>query len=178
MPHDSYPDDLIRHILTSVRTIAVVGASANPVRASFFVSNYIAAKGFRVFPVNPGHAGAEIGGRLAYARLTDIPEPIDMVDVFRASEHVASVVEEALALNPRPKVIWTQLGVRDDAAAARAEAEGIAVIQNRCPKIEYGRFSGEISWSGVNSGLLSARKPLRQDAGVQRLAVRPPAPRD
>ncbi|HEY0293182.1 MAG TPA: CoA-binding protein [Hansschlegelia sp.] len=140
MSHDAYSDDLLRAVLTSVRTIAVVGASPNPERASFYVARFLADRGYRVFPVNPGHGGGEIAGLPAFATLADIPEPIDMVDVFRASEHVAGVVEEALALSPLPKVIWTQLDVRDDAAAARAEAAGLTVIMNRCPKIEIPRL--------------------------------------
>lgn len=142
MTHDSYSDDLIRHVLTSVRTIAVVGASAKPDRASYYVSAFLAENGYRVIPVNPGLAGSEIDGRTVFATLADIPEPIDMVDVFRASEHVSSVVDEALALTTPPKVIWTQLDVRDDAAAARAEAAGLTVIMDRCPKIEHPRLLG------------------------------------
>ncbi|GLK68273.1 CoA-binding protein [Hansschlegelia plantiphila] len=140
MSHDAYSDDLLRAVLTSARTIAVVGASPNPERASFYVARFLADRGYRVFPVNPGHGGGEIAGLPAFATLADIPEPIDMVDVFRASEHVAGVVEEALALSPLPKVIWTQLDVRDDAAAERAEAAGLTVIMNRCPKIEIPRL--------------------------------------
>ncbi|MFC7052739.1 CoA-binding protein [Hansschlegelia quercus] len=136
----AYSDDLIRDVLTGVRTIAVVGASPKPERASFYVARFLAERGYEVFAVNPGHAGARIAGLPTFARLGDIPQAIDMVDVFRASEHVGTVVEEALALGPRPKVIWTQLDVRDDAAAARAEAEGVTVIMDRCPKIEIARL--------------------------------------
>jgi predicted CoA-binding protein len=125
-----------RAILSGVRTIAVVGASPNPARPSHGVARFLAARGYKVFPVNPGHGGGEIAGLPAFATLADIPEPIDMVDVFRASEHVAEVLDEALALDPRPKVFWTQLGVADAAAAARAEAEGLTVVMDRCPKIE------------------------------------------
>lgn len=128
--------DVIRQILSSVRTIAVVGASPNPSRDSHIVSAFLAARGYRVFPVNPGHGGKEIAGLMTYASLADVPEPIDMVDVFRASEHVGGVLDEALALATPPKVFWTQLGVRDDASAARAEAAGLTVVQNRCPKID------------------------------------------
>ncbi|RXF75135.1 CoA-binding protein [Hansschlegelia zhihuaiae] len=126
----------IPSILAGVRTIAVVGASPNPARPSNDVARFLAARGYKVFPVNPGHGGGGIAGLPAFATLADIPEAIDMVDVFRASEHVAEVLEQALALDPRPKVFWTQLGVVDEAAAARAEAEGLAVVMDRCPKIE------------------------------------------
>lgn len=136
----AYPDELIRRILTSVRTIAVVGASPNPSRPSFQVARFLSERGHEVFAVNPGHAGSEIAGLPAFAALGDIPHAIDMVDVFRASEHVAQVIDEALALSPLPQVIWTQLGVRDDAAAARAEAAGITVIMDRCPHIEAERL--------------------------------------
>jgi len=171
MDHDRYPDAYIRGILESVRTIAIVGASANEVRPSFFVLKYLVQKGFTVFPVNPGLAGKEIAGRPVYGRLADVPGPVDMVDVFRNSEAAAGVVDEALALAPLPKVIWMQLGVRNDAAAAKAEAAGVSVVMNRCPKIEYGRLSGEISWAGVNSRTLSARRPVRRE-GFQRLGLR------
>jgi predicted CoA-binding protein len=171
--HDRYPDALIEEILVSVRTVAMVGASANTVRPSFFVLRYLIDKGYTVYPINPGHAGKEIAGRPTFARLADVPEPIDMVDVFRASDAVPGVIDEALALSPLPKVIWLQLGIRNDEAAARAEAAGITVIQNRCPKIEYGRLSGEISWAGVNSGRVTARRP-EQRAGFQRLGIGTP----
>ena len=172
MNHDSYDDSYIADILASVKTIAVVGASANEVRPSFFVLKYLIGKGYTVFPINPGHAGKEIAGRMTYARLADVPEPIDMVDVFRASAAVPGVVDEALALDPLPKVIWTQLGVRDETAAAKAEAAGIRVVMDRCPKIEFGRLSGEIGWTGVNSGVLSSRRPV-MNAGFQNFGVRP-----
>ncbi|WP_245484229.1 CoA-binding protein, partial [Mesorhizobium sp. M7A.F.Ca.CA.004.06.1.1] len=123
------------------------------------------------FPINPGQAGKEILGRMTYARLADIPEPIDMVDVFRAPAAVPGIVDEALRLDPLPKVIWMQLGVRHDEAAARAEAAGIKVVMNRCPKIEYGKLSGEIGWTGVNSGVLSSKKPLMR-SGFQSFGVR------
>ena len=132
---------------------------------------YLLSKDFSVIPVNPGQAGREILGRTVYARLADIPEPVDMVDIFRAAEAVPGIVDEVLAMKPLPKVVWMQLGVRHDEAAARAEAAGIAVVMNRCPKIEYGRLSGEIGWNGVNSGVVSSRKPLMR-AGVQSFGVR------
>jgi predicted CoA-binding protein len=149
----------------------MVGASANDVRPSYFVLKYLLAKGFSVFPVNPGQAGKEILGRMTYASLADIPEPIDMVDIFRAATAVPGIVDEVLRLDPLPKVIWMQLGVRHDEAAARAEAAGIKVVMNRCPKIEYGKLSGEIGWTGVNSGVLSSKKPLMRQ-GFQSFGVR------
>ena len=171
MNHDSYDNAYIGGILNSVKTIAMVGASANDVRPSYFVLKYLLAKGFSVFPVNPGQAGKEILGRMTYASLADIPEPIDMVDIFRAATAVPGIVDEVLRLDPLPKVIWMQLGVRHDEAAARAEAAGIKVVMNRCPKIEYGKLSGEIGWTGVNSGVLSSKKPLMRQ-GFQSFGVR------
>ena len=171
MNHDSYDNTYIAGILNSVKTIAMVGASANDVRPSYFVLKYLLAKGYQVFPINPGQAGKEILGRMTYARLADIPEPIDMVDIFRAPAAVPGIVDEALRLDPLPKVIWMQLGVRHDEAAARAEAAGIKVVMNRCPKIEYGKLSGEIGWTGVNSGVLSSKKPLMR-SGFQSFGVR------
>jgi predicted CoA-binding protein len=149
----------------------MVGASANDVRPSFFVLKYLIAKGFTVYPVNPGQAGKEILGQHVYARLSDIPHPIDMVDIFRASDAVPGIVDEALTLDPLPKVIWMQLGVRNDEAAAKAEAAGLKVVMNRCPKIEYGKLSGEIGWNGVNSGVLSAKKPIMR-GGFQSFGIR------
>jgi predicted CoA-binding protein len=171
MNHDAYDNAYIGGILNAVKTIAMVGASANDVRPSYFVLKYLLAKGFTVFPVNPGHAGKEILGRMTYARLGDIPEPIDMVDIFRSPAAVPGVLDEVLKLDPLPKVVWMQLGVRHDEAAARAEAAGIKVVMNRCPKIEYGKLSGEIGWTGVNSGVLSSKKPLMR-AGFQSFGVR------
>ncbi|RUV68056.1 MAG: CoA-binding protein [Mesorhizobium sp.] len=171
MNHDAYDNAYITGILNSVKTIAMVGASANDVRPSYFVLKYLLGKGFSVFPINPGQAGKEILGRMTYARLADVPEPIDMVDVFRGSTAVPGVVDEVLRLDPLPKVIWMQLGVRHDEAAARAEAAGIKVVMNRCPKIEYGKLSGEIGWTGVNSGVLSSKKPLMRP-GFQSFGVR------
>ena len=159
MNHDSYDNAYISGILASVKTIAVVGASANDVRPSFFVTKYLIDKGYEIYPINPGHAGREILGRMTYARLADVPVAIDMVDIFRASAAVPAIVDEVLALDPVPKVIWTQLTVRNDEAAAKAEAAGVAVVMNRCPKIEYARLAGEIGWNGVNSKVISARKP-------------------
>ncbi len=138
--HDHYDNQYIAEILNSVKTIALVGASPNVARPSNGVMGFLLSRGYHVIPVNPGLAGKEIRGQKVYARLADIPEPIDMVDVFRAAEYLGAVVDEALALTPRPKVIWGQLSVRDDAAAAKAEAAGIHVVMDRCPAIEIPRL--------------------------------------
>ena len=170
MTHDSYPDELIRSILKSTKTIAMVGASANEVRPSWFVLKYLLGRGYRMFPVNPGIAGTEILGAKVYGSLAEIPEPLDMVEIFRNSEAADGIVDEALALDPLPKVIWMQLSVRNDAAAARAQAQGVQVIMNRCPKIEYGRISGEIGWTGVNTRMLSSKKPAMMK-GFQKFTI-------
>jgi predicted CoA-binding protein len=138
--HETYRDDAILRILRETRTIAMVGASANPGRPSNGVLHFLVGKGYRVFPVNPGHVEKEIAGQRVYARLSEVPEPVDLVDIFRRTDAVSSVVDEALLLRPLPKTIWMQLGIRDDAAAARAEAAGMTVIMNRCLKIEYTRL--------------------------------------
>ena len=138
MDHDNYPDPYLREILTGMRTIAVVGASPRPERPSHGVMAYLQRRGYRAIPVNPNAAGATINGETCYARLADVPEPIDMVDIFRRSEAAGAAVDQAIAVGA--KVIWMQLGVRDDAAAARAEAHGIKVVMNRCPAIEIPRL--------------------------------------
>ena len=171
MNHDNYDDAYISEILNTVKTIAVVGASANDVRPSYFVVKYMLDKGFDVIPVTPGQAGKEILGAMTYARLADIGRPIDMVDIFRASEAVPAIVDEVLALDPLPKVVWMQLRVRNDEAAERLEAAGIKVVMNRCPKIEYARLSGEIGWNGVNSRTISAKKPVMRK-GFQSFGLR------
>ena len=171
MNHDFYDDAYIGGILNSVKTIAIVGASANDVRPSFFVLKYLLNKGFDVYPVNPSQAGNEVLGRKVYARLADVPVALDMVDIFRASDAVPGVMDEVLKLDPLPKVVWMQLTVRHDEAAARAEAAGIKVVMNRCPKIEYGRLSGEIAWNGVNSRVLSSKKPVMRP-GFQSFGIR------
>jgi predicted CoA-binding protein len=174
MNHDSYPDAYIRGILNSVKSIAVVGVSPNTVRPSYFVFKYLLERGYRMIPVNPGQAGKELLGQKIYAKLGDIPEPVDMVDVFRASEHALPIVQEALALNPRPKIIWMQLTVRNDEAARLAEANGMKAVMNRCPKIEYGRLSSEIAWMGVNTRTISAKKQPLPARGIQRLSLNRP----
>lgn len=171
MKHDSYDDNYIRTILRSVRSIAVVGASPNTVRPSYFLFKYMLERGYDVIPVNPGQAGKTMLGKTFVASLKDIGRPVDMIDIFRASEHVMPVVDEALALSPPPRVIWMQLGVRNDAAAAKIEAAGIKVVMNRCPKIEYGRLSSEISWMGVNSRTLSSKRAPIPVRGVQNLSL-------
>lgn len=142
MNHDDYEDDYIRGILKTVRVVALVGASPDPSRPSNSVMQYLQELGYRVIPVNPGQAGKAIHGATVAARLADIEEPVDMVEVFRASDYLPKVVEEALAMHHTPKVIWSQLGVRDDSAAALAEQAGVKVVMNRCPAIEIPRLLG------------------------------------
>ena len=152
-----YSDQQIRHILERVKTIAMVGASSNWNRPSYFVMKYLQGKGYRVIPVNPGNAGQTLLGETVYASLKDIPDKIDMVDMFRAATEAPGVVADAIAIGA--EVVWMQLGIRNDEAAATGEAAGIEVIMNRCPKIEFGRLGGELSWSGVNSGIIQNRAP-------------------
>jgi predicted CoA-binding protein len=157
-----YPDELIKSILRSTKVIAMVGASGNDMRPSYFAMKYLLMKGFVVHPVNPGLAGKEILGQRVYASLKEVPAPIDMVDIFRASEFAPAVVREALLEKDRLglKTIWMQLGVISEEAAALAREAGLTVIMDRCPKIEYGRLSGEIGWMGVNRKVIDNRKPL------------------
>jgi uncharacterized protein len=171
MNHDSYPDSYIRGILNTVKSIAMVGISPKDNRPSYFAFKYLLERGYRMIPVNPGQAGKEILGQKVYAKLSDIPEPVDMIDVFRAAPYALPIVDEALTLKPRPAVIWMQLGVRNDEAAAKAEAAGIKVVMNRCPKIEYGRLSSEIGWIGVNSRIISSKKAQLLGKGVQRMSL-------
>ena len=167
MNHDAYDDTYIREILNSVKTIAMVGASPVNVRPSYFAFKYLAERGYDMIPVNPGHVGKSLVGKPFVGSLTDIGRPIDMVDIFRSSSHIMPIVDEALKLSPLPKVIWMQLGARDDAAAAKAEAAGLKVVMNRCPKIEYGRLSSEISWMGVNSRTLSSKRAPMPTQGMR-----------
>ena len=171
MNHDRYDDSYIRGILNTVKTIAMVGVSANTSRPSYFAFKYLLERGYRMIPVNPGLAGQQLLGQQVYAMLADIPEPVDMVDIFRASQYALAIVEEALTLKPRPQVVWMQLGIRNDEAARLAEANGIKVVMNRCPKIEYGRLSSEIAWMGVNTRTLSAKKAQLSGRGIQRMAL-------
>ena len=155
-----YDDEHLRRILKQVRTIALAGASHKWVRPSNFAMKYLQGKGYRVIPVNPGQAGKEILGETVYASLTDIPGPFDMVDIFRSSDQAGVLADEILNIHEDKgiKVVWMQLGVRDDEAAEKLEKAGLTVVMNRCPKIEYGRLFGELSWSGVNSGVISAKR--------------------
>jgi len=170
MNHDSYPDSYIRGILNTVKSIAMVGASEKENRPSYFAFKYLLERGYNMIPINPGHAGEDLLGRLISARLADVTEPIDMVDIFRASRYALPIVEEALALKPRPQVIWMQLGIRNDEAAALAEANGLKVVMNRCPKIEYGRLSSEIAWMGVNTRTITSKRAAAS-GGIQRLSL-------
>jgi predicted CoA-binding protein len=145
MRPDHYPDDYLRDILGNTRTIAVVDVSPKSIRPSHAIFEYLVESGFTVFPVNPGQAGGKIAGIEVYASMADIPVPIDLVDVFKRSADVGKVVDQALALPVRPKAIWTQLDIRDDEAAARAEAAGIRVVMDRCTKVEHARLFG---WRG------------------------------
>ena len=157
-----YDDALIKSILRSTKTIAMVGASSNEMRPSYFAMMYLLAKGYVVHPVNPAAAGKKILGQTVYASLKDVPAPVDMVDIFRTPDVAVEIVREALAEKDRlgVKVIWMQLGVINEAAAAMAREAGLTAIMDRCPKIEHGRFSGEIGWMGVNRKVIDNRKPL------------------
>jgi O-acetylhomoserine (thiol)-lyase len=166
-----YTDAQLRSILERVHTIALVGASSNWNRPSYFVMKYLQGKGYRVIPVNPGNAGQILLGERVYAGLRDIPEPVDMVDMFRPSGEAPQIVEEAIAIGA--KIVWMQLGIRHDEAAAAAEKAGIEVVMNRCPKIEFGRLAGELSWSGVNSGLIQNRAPQAPRGGHRAQKTRP-----
>jgi uncharacterized protein len=163
-------DAEIRRILTQTKTIALVGASANPARPSYIVLKYLLSRGYKITPINPALKGEPVLGAMSYSSLSEAPGPFDMVEIFRASEYAGAIVDEALKLDPLPRVIWMQLGVEDTAAAERARARGVEVVMNRCPKIEWGRLSGEIGWHGVNSRIISARKPVA-GAGFQRLSL-------
>lgn len=173
MQHDHYSDAYIAGVLGDVTSIAIVGASANTSRPSYFVQKYMLAKGYKVVPINPGLAGQEILGQTVVASLGDLDRPIDMVDIFRSSEAALEVTREAIRLKERLglKAIWMQLTVFNSQAAEEAEAAGLRVVMNRCPKIEYGRLSGEIGWAGVNKGLVSSRLPLL-GRGVQSQVIR------
>ena len=170
MNHNSYLDSYIRGILNTVKSIAMVGASAKQNRPSYFAFKYLLERGYNMIPVNPGHTGQSVLGRPFYDRLADVPEPIDMVEIFRASRYVLPIVQEALTLNPRPQVIWMQLGVSNEEAAALAQAQGVKVVMNRCPKIEYGRLSAEIAWMGVNTRTITSKK-VALTGGIQRLSL-------
>jgi len=138
LDHEHYSDDYLRGILERVRTIAVVGASPRRARPSHRVMAYLQRHGYRAIPVNPNATGDTINGERCYAALAEVPEAIDMVDIFRRSEAAGDAVDQAIAVGA--KVVWMQLDVRDDAAAARAEAAGLEVVMNRCPAIEIPRL--------------------------------------
>ena len=158
----TYPDELIKSILRSTKTIAMVGASGNDMRPSYFAMMYLLAKGYIIHPINPSMVGKKILGQTVYGSLKDVPAPVDMVDIFRASDAAPEIVREALAEKDRLgiKTIWMQLGVINEEAAKMAQDAGLTVIMDRCPKIEHGRFSGEIGWMGVNRKVIDNRKPL------------------
>ena len=158
----TYPDTLIKTILRSVKTIAMVGASGNEIRPSYFAMMYLLNKGYKIIPVNPGAAGKEILGQKVYASLKEVPAPVDMVDIFREAQYAPEIVREAVAEKDRLgiKYIWMQLGVVSEEAAKLAEDAGFTVIMDRCPKIEHGRFSGELGWMGVNRRVIDNRKPM------------------
>ena len=174
MNHDKYSDDYIASVLEDCRTVGLIGASANTSRPSYFVLKYLLGKGYTVHPVNPGLAGTELLDRTVYGDLADVPAPVDMVDIFRNSDAAREVTQEAVRLKDQLgiKVIWMQLGVRNDEAARIAEDAGLRVVMNRCPKIEYGRLSGEIGWAGVNSGVISSARPRLSPTGVQSHLIR------
>jgi len=156
MNHDAYEESYLRDVLRDVKTIAMVGASPNWNRPSYFVMKYLQSQGFRVIPVNPVAAGQEILGEKVLSDLSNLDGPVDMVDVFRNSEAAGPIADQAIELGA--KILWMQLGVRNDEAAARAEAAGLRVVMNRCPKIEHARLSGQLGWSGVNTGIISAKR--------------------
>lgn len=169
MNHDRYDDTYIAGILNDVKTIAMVGASSNISRPSYFAMKYLLGKNYKVIPVNPGLVGQEILSRRVVRGLADIDEPVDMVDIFRNSAAALTIVRECVRLKDKLqlKVVWMQLSVRNDEAAIEAEAAGLKVVMNRCPKIEYGRLSGEIGWAGVNAGMISSKRPQLGARGVQ-----------
>lgn len=150
-------DSELKTILTRSKTIAVVGVSLNEIRPSYYVARYLKLKGYRVIPVNPGHAGETLFGETVRATLADCPSEVDMVDIFRRSEAVPPIVDDALATFPKLKTIWMQIGVSHEQAAAKARAQGVDVIENLCPKMEYQRLFGELRMGGINTGIISSR---------------------
>lgn len=174
MQHTNYDKAYISDILQATKTIALVGASGKEVRPSYFVMKYMLGKGYTVIPINPGMAGGEILRQKVYASLSEVPVPIDMVDIFRNSQAAGPITDEALSLSPLPKVIWMQLSVRNEDAAAKAEAAGLKVVMDRCPKMEYGKLSGEWAWVGGVSGMVSSKKQSLHPSGkVQSLGLGP-----
>ena len=158
----TYPDSLIKDILRTTRTIAMVGASGNDMRPSYFAMMYLLAKGYVVHPINPAMTGKKVLGQAVYGSLKEVPAPVDMVDIFRAADAAPDIVREAIAEKDRLgiKTIWMQLGIVSEEAAELAQSAGFTVVMDRCPKIEHGRFSGEIGWMGINRRVIDNRKPL------------------
>jgi predicted CoA-binding protein len=154
---NEYSNDFLKSILNKVKTVAVVGISSNPVRPSYFVARYLSLKGYTVIPVNPGLEGQVLFGEKVKASLSDIDVPVDMVDIFRRSDAAPAIVDEALAAFPNLKVIWMQIGVEHAEAAQKAQARGVDVVQNKCPKIEYQRLFGELRFGGFNTGIISSK---------------------
>ena len=152
-----YTDASLKHLLQRTKTIAVVGVSMNPVRPSYFVARYLNLKGFKVLPVNPMHSGETLFGEVVHKTLGSIQQPVDMVDIFRRSGAVPEIVDEALSVLPDLRTIWMQIGVSHEVAAQKAQARGITVVQNRCPKIEYQRLFGELRMGGFSTGMISSR---------------------
>ena len=155
--NQNYPDDHLKNVLKRTKRVAVVGVSMNPVRPSYYVARYLSLKGYTVIPVNPGHAGKMLFGQTVQARLSDIKDGVDMVDIFRRSEAVPPIVDEALEVFPGLDTVWMQIGVESAEATKKAEARGVTVIQNRCPKIEYQRLFGELRMGGFNTGIISSK---------------------
>ncbi len=154
--HDRYDDAYLRKILRDTKTIAMVGLSANWNRPSYFAAKYLLDRGYKVIPVNPSAAGQEILGQKVYGSLADLPVKADMVDIFRSSEAAGPITDEAIKHGA--KVVWMQLGIRNDEAAKRAEDAGLKVVMNRCPKIEHSRLTGSIEWHGIASGVISSKR--------------------
>ena len=171
MDHSQYSQYYIRDILNAVKTIAIVGASERDIRPSYMAMKYMKQKGYRAIPINPGLAGKEILGEKVYASISDVEEPIDMVDIFRNAEAAGEITDEALALDPMPKVIWMQLTIVNEDAAERAEAAGLKVVMNRCPKMEYGKLCGEWGWMGANSGRITSRRGTITGDRIQSLGI-------
>src|SRR6056297_620068 len=154
---ETYSDSHLREILTRTRRVAVLGVSMNPVRPSYYVARYLSLKKYEVVPVNPGHAGQMLFGQRVVASLSQIEGRVDMVDIFRRSEHVPSIVDEALETFPDLQTIWMQIGVQHREAAAKARARGVDVVMDHCPKIEYQRLFGELRMGGFNTGVISSK---------------------
>lgn len=173
MNHDRYPDQYIADILNDMRVFAFVGASANTSRPSYFAMKYLLSKGYTVIPVNPGLAGQQVLGQTVVASIQELTAPVDVIDIFRNATVALDITREAISLKDklRLKCVWMQLGVRNDEAAREAEAAGLKVVMNKCPKIEYGRLSGEIGWAGVNSNRISSVRPKLAATGVQNQVI-------